>query len=170
MSTAMTPDEAFTRFVKESTPTLTRTAWLLTGDREVAADLVQSAYVRTLQAWGKVADGAATAYARRVIANENIDRWRRRRGEVLVPDVQDRPAAGSFETRIADADRVVRMLAELNPQQRKVVVLRYYDDLAEDDVARLLGMSIQAVRSTAHRALTTLRRHYAAEALEGGRA
>jgi len=122
---APAPDEAFAEFVRSSAPSLTRTAWLLTGDRGHAQDLVQNAYAKTLQAWGRLDAEGALAYTRRAVITGNIDRWRRTKGEVAVGLDFDRPAPGSFEDRVADRDRVARMLATLTPTQRRVVVTRY---------------------------------------------
>lgn len=153
-------DEAFTDFVRSSTPTLTRTAWLLTGDHALAQDLVQAAYAKTLRAWGRLDPGGALPYTRRAIVTENIDRWRRTRNESPVGLDFERPAPDSFEDRVADRDRVARMLATLTPTQRRVVVLRYYEDLSEAQTAEVLGMTVGAVKSAAHRALAALRSHY----------
>lgn len=153
-------DESFTDFVRASAPSLTRTAWLLTGDHALAQDLVQNAYAKTLRAWGRVDADGALAYTRRAVVTGNIDRWRRTRGEVAVGLDFDRPAADRFEDRVADRDRVARMLATLTPTQRRVVVLRYYEDLSEAETAEALGMTLGAVKSSAHRALAALRSHY----------
>lgn len=157
---APAPDEAFAEFVRSSAPSLTRTAWLLTGDRGHAQDLVQNAYAKTLQAWGRLDAEGALAYTRRAVITGNIDRWRRTKGEVAVGLDFDRPAPGSFEDRVADRDRVARMLATLTPEQRRIVVLRYHDDLSVARVADLLGMTEGAVRASCHRALQSLRAHY----------
>lgn len=153
-------DEAFTNFVRESSPSLTRTAWLLTGDHALAQDLVQSAYARTLQAWGRVDAHAALAYTRRAIVTGNIDRWRRTRRETAVGLEFDRPGPDRFEDRVSDRDRVARMLATLTPTQRRVLVLRYYEDLSEAQTAEVLGMTVGAVKGAAHRAFAALRAHY----------
>ena len=163
-------DEAFTDFVRTASPALTRTAWLLTGDTHVAADLVQAALVKTLLAWRRVPADGRLAYTRRIVVNENIDRWRRRRREVTLDDL-DRPDPSSFEDAVADRDRVVRMLATLPERQRRVVVLRYYEDLSEPQVAEALGMTVGAVKAATHRAMQSLRNHYAdrdADPITGG--
>lgn len=152
-------DAEFTAFVRSATPTLTRTAYLLTGDRETASDLVQEAFVRTYLAWRRVRPQEATAYARRVLVNLNIDRWRRR---TPVPsDLPDRPDPGDAHLRVDDRDEVVRLLATLPPQQRRVIVLRYFNDLTEVAVADHLGISVGAVKSACSRGLATLRSQYA---------
>ncbi|HEY3407153.1 MAG TPA: SigE family RNA polymerase sigma factor [Propionicimonas sp.] len=138
---------------------LTRTAWLLTGDADLAAELVQEALVKTYLAWGRVRHGEASAYARRVLVNLNIDRWRRR--PATPSEDLDGPVVANAEAAVDDRDEVARMLATLPPQQRRVIVLRYYNDLSEADVADHLGISIGAVKSAASRGLATLRIQYA---------
>ena len=70
-------DAAFTAFVEQATPSLLRTAWLLTGDHDAAHDLVQAALVRTYVAWPRVRPETALAYSRRILVNQRTDRWRR---------------------------------------------------------------------------------------------
>lgn len=152
-------DADFTTFAQQATGPLGRTAWLLTASHADAADLVQAALVKTYVAWPR-AQAEPLAYARRVLVNEHISRWRRRHGETAVGLDFDRPATGRAEDAVDDRDRLHRMLAELPPQQRAVVVLRYYEDLSESDVARHLGISLGAVKSAASRGLAALRANY----------
>ncbi len=153
-------DEAFTDFVRASTSSLTRTAWLLTGDHALAQDLVQNAYAKTLRAWDRVGGGDPLAYTRRAVVTGNIDRWRRSGAESPVGLGFERATPDAFEDRVADRDRVTRMLATLTPTQRRVIVLRYYEDLTEAQTAEALGMTLGAVKAAAHRALAALRSHY----------
>jgi RNA polymerase sigma-70 factor (sigma-E family) len=154
-----TRDAEYTAFVRSASAALTRTAYLLTGDRELAAELVQEALVRTYLAWRRVRHGEAAAYARKVLVNLNIDRWRRR--PAAPTDSLDRPDPIDAEQRVDDRDEVVRLLAALPPQQRRVIVLRYFNDLTEADVAQYLGISVGAVKSAASRGLASLRTRYA---------
>ena len=151
-------DAEYTAFVRSASGSLTRTAWLLTGDADLAADLVQEALVKTYLAWRRVRQGEALPYARRVMVNLNIDRWRRR--PATPSDDLDGPVASGAEQAVDDRDEVARMLATLAPQQRRVIVLRYYNDLSEADVAEHLGISVGAVKSAASRGLATLRTQY----------
>ena len=162
-------DAAFTAFVESASPSLLRTAWLLTGDHHAAHDLVQAALVRTYVAWPRVRAESALAYARRVLVNERTDRWRRQGSEVVVASPPEAPASSSTAGP-DDRDAVVRLLARLPEQQRRVVVLRYYCDLSEQAVADLLNLSVGTVKSTASRGLTALRATLAADptAAEGG--
>jgi RNA polymerase sigma-70 factor (sigma-E family) len=152
-------DAEYTAFVRAASGSLTRTAWLLTGDADLAAELVQEALVKTYWAWRRVRHGEASAYARRVLVNLNIDRWRRR--PATPSEDLDRAVPSLAEQVIDDRDEVLRMLATLPPQQRRVIVLRYYNDLSEADVADHLGISVGAVKSAASRGLATLRTQYA---------
>ncbi len=152
-------DAEYTAFVRSASGSLTRTAWLLTGDADLAAELVQESLVKTYLAWRRVRNGEATSYARRVLVNLNIDRWRRR--PATPSEDLDRADVGNAEATVDDRDEVARMLATLPPQQRRVIVLRYYNDLSEADVADHLGISVGAVKSAASRGLATLRTQYA---------
>jgi RNA polymerase sigma-70 factor (sigma-E family) len=157
-------DAAFTEFVEQASPSLMRTAWLLTANHHAAHDLVQAALVKTYVAWPRVRPEGALAFARRVLVNERTDTWRRRRGEVVVGLVPETPSPPGSTSE--DRDLVVRLLATLPEQQRKVVVLRYYADLSEQATADALGISLGSVKSAASRGLATLRAELART--EGG--
>lgn len=151
-------DAEFTAFATTAQGELGRMAWLLTGDVHLAAELVQTALVRTYTAWPRARAGDPMAYARRVLANARIDLWRRRRREVLVapddvPSVVGRDDGAVVEHR----DELVRALAALSPQQRRVVVLRYLVGLSEREVADDLGVSTGTVKTQASRGLHRLR-------------
>ena len=153
----MSPPEQFAEFVRGASPNLLHTAWLLTGDRHRAEDLVQTALVRTYAAWGRVRTEDATAYARRVLVNAQTDWWRRKPWrEQAVAELPER--IGADETaRLHDRDALIRALSTLGRRERMVVVLRYYADLDIDTVADLLGITPGTVKSTASRALSKLR-------------
>jgi RNA polymerase sigma-70 factor (sigma-E family) len=148
-------DAAFTAFVERATPSLLRTAWLLTGNHDIAHDLVQAALVRTYVAWPRVRPETALAYTRRILVNERTDRWRRHGAELMVAAPPESATTGGSATE--DRDVVVRLLATLPEQQRKVVVLRYYTDLSEQATADALNISVGSVKSAASRGLATLR-------------
>ena len=136
-------DEVATRLVVERGDALSRYAYLLTGSVDDAADLVQDALVRT---FGTPRFGLtlprAEAYVRRAILNQVIDRsrrdgtWRRVRHLAVAPATVDSSAAASDE-RLDLFGRV----RELPPRQAACIVLRYYDDLTVDGIARVLGIS-----------------------------
>lgn len=147
-------DAAFTAFMTDVTPSLLRTAWLITGSTERSQELVQAAFVKTYAAWPKVRRDSALAFARRVLVNHKTDTWRRTSREV-VGDVPERSTAP--DSSVEHRDQILRMLDLLPPQQRRIVVLRYYQDLSEQQTAEVLGISVGAVKSGASRGLATLR-------------
>ncbi len=134
-------DEEFSQFVTDAQSSLSGTAWLLTGNREQADDLVQSALVKTYVAWPKVRRADALAYARRTLVNENIDRWRSRRPEVLDDDPASSLAALDAHEHLATHDEVARLVRRLPEGQRKVIVLRYFCDMTEREIAESLNIS-----------------------------
>lgn len=134
-----------------------RTAWLLTGDAEAAQDLVQAALVKAFVAWPRIREAEALAYTRRVLVNENIDRWRRTRQEASIPDATAAAVVPSATAVVDDRDQIIRMLAQLPRQQRKVIVLRYYADMSESATAAALGISLGAVKSATSRGVAKLR-------------
>src|SRR6476619_3569784 len=136
-------DAAFAALVEQATPSLMRTAWLLTGSTDGARELVQASLVKTYAAWHRVRPDEALAYTRRVLVNHTTDTWRRRRGEHLVPDL---PEQSHHDVSGAD--------------HRDDVVRRYYSDLSEEATADVLGISVGAVKSAASRGLASLRASY----------
>lgn len=153
-------EEEFTAFVQTHRATLSRIAVLLTGNRPAAEDLFQDALVRTYLAWERIQPGGHVAYARRVLVNLATDSWRRRRYETVPVDLDDnRPsgAAASALKGVEDRDQIVRELGVLTRRERAAIVLRYYADLSEAQVAEELGISVGTVKSTCSRALARLR-------------
>jgi RNA polymerase sigma-70 factor (sigma-E family) len=153
----MSEPEGFREFVATRSPGLLRTAWMLTGDGQLAEDLLQTALARTWPHWSRLRDGQPDAYVRRVMARVQIG-WRRRRwrGETPTANVPEASSADVY----ADVDEravLVNALVGLPTRQRQVVVLRYYDDLPEQEVAVLLGCSTGTVKSQAAKGLAKLR-------------
>ncbi len=150
-------DEDFTRWVTGAYAVLARTALLLTGRPASAEDLLQESLLRTYRVWGRIDRGTATAYTWRVMTNLTTDWWRLRRFEPQ--PVAELPELGRLAGEYAgvdDRDLIVRALALLSARERAVVVLRYYADLPEREVASQLGISIGTVKSTASRALARI--------------
>jgi RNA polymerase sigma-70 factor (sigma-E family) len=152
-------DEAFRGFVAARGHALLRTAYLLTGDQQLAEDLVQTALEKTVRHWGSIrASGAIESYVRRTMYREQVSLWRR-------PRVTEQSTAMPPEPRPSDAqsdqveDRLVlrEALMRLGRRQRTVLVLRYFEDLTEQQVADALGISLGTVKSTAHKGLARLR-------------
>ena len=147
------PSATFDAYVTARYASLTRTAYLLTGNHHDAEDLVQTALVKAVGVWRRIQD-RPDAYVRRIMVNENISRWRRHRGrEVVVQDVPEGVVVDTADDTIA----LRQALARLAPRQRAVVVLRYYEDLTERETAAVLGIGVGTVKSQARDALGRLR-------------
>ncbi|GIH22827.1 RNA polymerase sigma factor [Acrocarpospora phusangensis] len=150
----------FRAFVTERSGALFRSAYLLTGDRHAAEDLVQTALTKTAAKFRGLNDPSALeGYVRRVMYNEQVSSWRRRgqMTEVAFGHLPDQIAEGHADT--ADLRLVMRgALARLTAKQRAMLVLRYFEDLSEAEIARLLGMRIGTVRSQIYRSLERLRK------------
>jgi RNA polymerase sigma-70 factor (sigma-E family) len=162
-------DDSFPAFMAAALPSLLRFGYVLTGDPHRGEELVQSALVTTYRRWRHLRHEEPHAYVRRAIVNAHTSLWRRHRREAPLPEGFDLPARSDGVTRYDDVDQVLRALRVLPPRQRAVIVLRYYDDLSEAEIARTLGCSPGTVKSQASRALRTLRRELenADHALEG---
>jgi len=159
-------DEEFGRFVAARGRSLCRAAYLLTGDWQSGEDLVQEALARTYQRRNRLRDASAfEPYARKVLVTQFLS-WRRRRwhGELPHGAVADLPRPPNAEPadgglgEVEDRSGLWPALRELSPQQRAVLVLRYYEDLTEADIAAALGCSPGAVKTHAARGLERLRR------------
>ena len=151
-------DAEFSSYMHARQPSLLRTAYLLTGDRHTAEDLVQTAFAKLYLAWDKVQDqGSIDGYVRRILVNENNSLWRRawKRRELASETVPDRPHHDEYD---GGAGRELWELVQTLPKKaRAVVVLRYYEELSEAETADALGISVGTVKSQASRALATLR-------------
>ncbi|GGV16443.1 DNA-directed RNA polymerase sigma-70 factor [Streptomyces filipinensis] len=152
--------ESFRQFVAGRSTALLKTAVLLAGgDRHAAEDLLQNALVKAAGRWQRIDE--PEAYVRRILYRQQISRWRLkwRRREVMVAEPPESGAGHSPDTSGAAELRLVlrTALSRLTARQRTVLVLRYFEDLPEADVARLLGCSVGTVRSTTHRSLARLR-------------
>jgi RNA polymerase sigma-70 factor (sigma-E family) len=149
----------FEHWVAVRYPALRRTAYLLCGgDPHAADDLTQTTLARLYLAWGKVRDhDRIEAYVRRIMLNEHRSSWRRasRRHEVVMELLPERAAAS--QEYDGARDEVWALVQTLPPKQRAVIVLRYYEDLSEAEIADALGISVGTVKSQASRALAKLR-------------
>lgn len=150
-----TGDE-LTAFVAGHGQALTRFAYLLTGgDGPAAEDLVQTVLLRLVDR-GLTGLNDPLAYARRSLVNENRDQVRRqhtrRLAQPLLQPIPPTAPAAAADDRLA----VLTALSTLTVRERSAVVLRYYEDLADDDIAHVLGCSRNTVRSLIHRATPKL--------------
>jgi RNA polymerase sigma-70 factor (sigma-E family) len=150
----------FDRFVAGSTDTLLRTAFLIVGDLGEAEDLVQETLFAVAKRWPRVRRMEhPVAYARRILVNRAVTgagtRARRRR-ELAAEAPPDRPLPTSDNGALDGRDELMSALAALPPRQRSVLVLRYFLDLPEAEVAAALKCSLGTVKSTASRGLARL--------------
>jgi RNA polymerase sigma-70 factor (sigma-E family) len=151
-------DPAFREYVTSRSASLLRMAFLLTHNRADAEDLVQAALAKTYQAWDRIEDpGAVDGYVRRAMVNTHISWWRRRRVEEYPTDeIPEQPAADhAADGELQDALR--RAIERLPRRMRAAVVLRYYEDMSEAEIADVLGVSQGTVKSTVSRAVAKLR-------------
>lgn len=137
-----------------------RLACLLLGDLHEAQDLVQTVLSKLAPRWEIVAaSNSVDAYVNKALANAASSWWRRRRRrrETLVASVPDQAApSGEPDQRPA----VMQLLQRLPPRQRTIIVLRYYEQLSESEIAESLGCSVGTVKSQSAKARTTLRRRW----------
>ncbi|MFD8426045.1 MULTISPECIES: SigE family RNA polymerase sigma factor [Streptomyces] len=172
-----TRDEEFRNFVTGRWPGLMRTAFLLTGDRYAAEDLVQSTLERAYTAWRRVsAADDPDAYVRRVMINAHARRHRRRLKEFLAPKddsglVREPADATDPMARADDRGALLEALVQLPARQREAVVLRYWEDLTETQTARAMGCSVGTVKSNTAKGIAKLRAvpALADTTLQGGR-
>jgi RNA polymerase sigma-70 factor (sigma-E family) len=151
-------DAAFRDYVLARSTALLRMGTMLTGNRADAEDLVQAALAKTYLAWDKINDRAALdAYVRRAMVNTHISWWRRRRVEEFpTDDLPDQVVAD--HARDSDMAEVVRHALDRLPQRmRAAVMLRYFEDMTEPEIAATLGISLGTVKSTVSRAVARLR-------------
>jgi len=151
-------DARLADYVRGQWPSLVRYATLLCGDAVEAEELVQSALVGVALRWPFLRDkDDPGAYVKRAIVHTNINRWRRVRSRetptAVLPDLGVADGTSAY----ADQDAVRRALATLPPRQRAVLVLRYLDDMTEQEAANVLGCSVGTIKSQTSKGLTKLR-------------
>jgi RNA polymerase sigma-70 factor (sigma-E family) len=148
----------FEEYAAAAWPALYRYAYLLAGNHPDAEDLAQQTLIKAHRAWSRVTSSdAPNAYARRMLTNTFLSakRPKSRRLELLT----DTPPEAATVTPSAPEEHLALWphVKALPPQQRAVIVLRYYEQLSEAEIADVLGCSRGNVKSTAHRALKVLR-------------
>ena len=138
-------------------PEALRLAYLLTGDRVLAQDLTQDAFVKLLGHFQDLRNrDAFWWYLRRTIVNLSRSYFRRRQVERAYLGKQ-RPPEAVAAPDVGDRERIRRALLKLRPEQRAAVVLRYYEDMTEADTAEILGRPLGTVKSMVSRGIDTLR-------------
>ena len=157
----------FDRFVAETAEPLLRSAYLITWDFAEAEDLVQECLFKVARRWPRVKKmERPVAYARTVLIHLALDEGKRRsqRRSELGPEAtglleaHHDDAAVRILGRVETSTDLLGVLRELPPRQRAALVLRYFDDLSEAEVADVMGCSVGTVKSTTSRALGRLRR------------
>ncbi len=150
----------FEDYATARAPALMRLALVLTGDRQLAQDLTQATLLDVFVHWRRVSRAdQPDAYVRRMMVNTYLG-WRRRRWFREEPTLAVTPevAVDDHAQHVVDEDECRAVLAALPPRARAVLALRYYEDMDDRAIADVLGMAVSSVRSTASRALATLRR------------
>ena len=156
--TTMHRDDEFSGYMAARQPAMLRLAYLLTGETATAEDLVQVAFAKLYRSWHRVRSREALdSYLRRIVLNEHHSMWRRpwRRREQMTETLPETPVHDTYDEGLADS--LWQLVQQLPPRQRSVIVLRYYEQLSEAEIARTLGISPGTVKSQASKALATLR-------------
>lgn len=155
-------DAGFTEFALAAWPRLVRTAQLLTGDFHEAEDLVQTTLAKVYGRWRRVPREEIDLYVRRALINNNLSRLRRKRVAHLLTPVLPEPLRLAYAGHAEAVERrtaLLGALADLPARQRAVMVLRYWEDLSEPEIATVLNCSVGTVKTHARRGLAALRTH-----------
>jgi RNA polymerase sigma-70 factor (sigma-E family) len=152
-------DAEFVAFVRRRGDHHLRTALLLTGDWHAAEDLVQAGLVKLYRVWSRLdTTSDPDAYLRRILVNTHRSWWRARwRRELPVVGVPERGEPADAEDRHALAEVVRQALAALPQRQRTALVLRFFEDLPEVQVAELMGCGVGSVKTHVHRGVQAMR-------------
>ena len=162
------PDVAIGELYRAHWHRLVRLAWLLLRDQLAAEDVVQDAFVATHRRWASIREGGrvvgylhtAVVNGCRSVQRHNVVVDRVNAATAGAADAPGRESVGSAEAaalHTTEHDAMMRVLSGLPARQREVLVLRYYADLSEAQIAAALDISPGAVKSHAHRGLMTLR-------------
>ncbi|WP_043679001.1 SigE family RNA polymerase sigma factor [Streptomyces xylophagus] len=158
-------EREFRAFVAARSRSLLHTAYLLTGDWEQGRDLLQTALASTARRWSKLRDRQQPeTYVRRALYHAQVDRfrllgWGR---ETVTDALPDSPGqAVDWADTVVQRHDIMAALRRLPKRQRAVVVLRYFEDRPDAEIAEILGITQGTVRSQTHKALTSLRAFFA---------
>ena len=157
---AIDADDALTALYAAHYRKLVRIAALLLDDYSLSEEVVQDAYVKMHGSWRRIREPeAAEAYLRTTVLNLARSRMRRRlvAAKHAPKPLPDAPCAEHGALELIERDRVIRALHRLPPRQRECLVLRYYADLSETQIAEAMGISAGAVKSHASRGMAALR-------------
>jgi RNA polymerase sigma-70 factor (sigma-E family) len=153
-------EDSFVLFVEQHGPSLFRTAVLLCGDRSEAEDLTQDAFADLYARWPRVgAMQSPSAYARRCVVNRFLTarEKRVRRQEIAGRRTARAEVEADIADRVVEAGLAWQLLSLVSPPQRAALVLRYFHDLADRDIAEMIGCRPATVRSLTSRGLATMR-------------
>ncbi|MCD6638904.1 MAG: SigE family RNA polymerase sigma factor [Nocardioides sp.] len=153
-------DDEFSDYMAARQPAMLRLAYALTGESASAEDLVQVAFAKLYLSWDRVREREALdGYLRRILLNEHHSLWRRpwRRRERVTETLPEAAVTDSYDD--GERGELWRLVQTLPPRQRSVIVLRYYEQLSEAEIAQTLGISPGTVKSQASKALANLRGH-----------
>ena len=147
----------FATYVRERSPRLLHTSYLLCHDWALAEDLLQTALARAWRSWRRI-EKDPDSYVYRILVNTNASWTRRRwRGEIPTEAPPEAGLGADLTGDLADRALMLDALRRLPRGQRAVLVLRYFEDLTEPQVAQILGCTIGTVKSQASKALAKLR-------------
>ncbi|QFZ72019.1 SigE family RNA polymerase sigma factor [Streptomyces fagopyri] len=155
-------ERQFREFVAARSRSLLHTAYLLTGDWEQGRDLLQTALASTARRWSHLRDRQQPEiYVRRALYHAQVDRfrllsWGRETVTDALPDQPSTQAADWADTVVQRQD-IMAALRRLPKRQRAVIVLRYFEDRPDSEIAEILGVTPGTVRSQTHKALVSLR-------------
>jgi RNA polymerase sigma-70 factor (sigma-E family) len=154
-------DEEFANFVNGRFTALQRFGYLLTGEWHLAEDLVQSSLTKVWFHRKSLRSGnALESYTRTVMVNTSTQWWRRKwKGETPTETLPEPTAPSEFGT-VDDRDQLLRALATLPTRTRAALALRYFEDLPDAEIAKIMGCSASTVKSSVSRGLTRLREHH----------
>lgn len=175
-TTTMSEAPTFEEYASAAWPTLYRSAYLLAGQHADAEDLAQQTLIKAHRSWSQVTrSDSPHAYVRRILTNTFLSSKRPKARQLeLLTDAPPEPApdraGGSASGATTGSEESMVLwphVRQLPPQQRAVIVLRYFEDLSEAEIAETLGCSRGTVKSTAHRALKSLRTAIGPDELTG---
>ncbi|WP_249998559.1 SigE family RNA polymerase sigma factor [Actinoplanes sp. M2I2] len=155
----MTTDDDFDEFVRSRGQALLKFAYVLSSDAHLAEDIVQEVLARMHRRWDRItAMDNPEAYVRTSIVRQFLS-WRRRRAsrEAVLAQVPEPAGIDEPQQQVLARDQMWQLLAGLPRAQRAVLVLRFYEDLPDDEIARTLGCAESTVRAHASRALARMR-------------
>ncbi|MFJ6216714.1 SigE family RNA polymerase sigma factor [Streptomyces sp. NPDC092296] len=159
MKPVLDDDGDFAQFATTRWNRLLRIAYMLTGDFHDAEDLVQITLVKVCDHWRRLPKAEIDLYVRRALINNHRSRLRKRRVTQFLTSLVPEPAHHGHTETAEHRVALVQALDSLTVRQRAAVILRYWDDMSEQETAEILGCSPNTVKVHTRRALAALRAH-----------